>query len=96
MTTAAVTVTAGRRQEQARSRPPTHPHGSVNHPRVGEDGPMTKIEPLEAVHERALPTRGETDITSRPGLGDRLVEREPAERFDYVPAADGDRPEGAR
>lgn len=36
--------------------------GLRNHPRVGEDGPMTKIEPLGAVRERALAALWEETI----------------------------------
>lgn len=42
---------------------------------------MTKIEPLGAVRERVLTALREEIIAGRLDPGDRLVEREPAERF---------------
>ncbi|CAM5696374.1 hypothetical protein SALBM311S_01050 [Streptomyces alboniger] len=42
---------------------------------------MTKIEPLGAVRERVLATLRQEIIAGRLGSGDRLVERELAERF---------------
>ncbi|MFF5141046.1 GntR family transcriptional regulator [Streptomyces sp. NPDC013157] len=43
--------------------------------------PTTKIEPLGAVRERVLATLRQDIIAGRLGPGDRLVERELAERF---------------
>ncbi|NEC87033.1 hypothetical protein [Streptomyces sp. SID12501] len=55
---------------------------------------MTKIEPLGGVRDRAPAALPEEDSAGRPGPGDRLVDREPTERFDSILATAGNNLEG--